>query len=232
MDAALEVIKELKGMLRERTPSIDEFTALFPEILYTDQVTKGRALVKCLLTMFHSEQEKALTVEYDTMTIEHLVPQSRIGQDGLTENIVGQIGDLILVSAPANVKLGNKSFPEKKKILEIAGFSLPQEVANTDDWAQMKSRAARMAWLSMPLRNSGRYSANGNAHRAAYWILSSDQHLALAQHAQGAAPPVFPLIRLRPSKYSKGVGAWVVLLLILIIILIVILISNDEEDQD
>jgi len=147
MASAVRVITELKKMLRKRVPSLEEFKALFAEILYTDRITKARGLVKYILTAFHKETEKVRTVDYDTMTIEHLVPQSRIGQDGFTEQIVGQIGNLILVSGFANNKLGDKSFAEKKKILKDAGFTLPAEIAAAGEWGaeQIVQRTDSMA---------------------------------------------------------------------------------------
>ena len=42
MDSAVRVITELKKMLRKRVPSLEEFKALFAEILYTDRITKAR----------------------------------------------------------------------------------------------------------------------------------------------------------------------------------------------
>ena len=147
MDSSVSVITELKTMLRERVPSLEEFKALFAEILYTDRITKARGLAKYILTAFHKESEKTVTVDYSTMTIEHLVPQSRIGKNGLTEQIVGQIGNLILVSGPANNKLGNKSFAEKKKVLMGAGFFLPPEIVAAREWGaeQIIQRTDSMA---------------------------------------------------------------------------------------
>ena len=147
MNSAVKVITELKTMLRKRVPSLDEFKALFMEILYTDRITKARGLVKYILTAFHKEIMKTQTIDYTTMTIEHLVPQSRIGQDGFTEQTVGQIGNLILVSGGANKKLGNKSFVDKKKILIEAGFPLPAEIGAADDWGvdEIKRRTERMS---------------------------------------------------------------------------------------
>jgi uncharacterized protein with ParB-like and HNH nuclease domain len=147
MDSALKVIKELKRMLRARVPSLDEFKALFAEIICTDRITKARGLAKYILTFFHKEAEKILTIDYSTMTIEHLAPQSQIGQNGLTEQIVGQIGNLILVSDPANTKLGNKPFAEKKKVLIDAGYSLPPEIAAAKEWGaeQIIRRTEKLA---------------------------------------------------------------------------------------
>jgi hypothetical protein len=103
--------------------------------------------VKYVLTAFHKEAEKTQTIDYSTMTIEHLVPQSRIGQDWLTEQTVGQMGNLILVSGIANNKLGNKSFAEKKKVLMDTGFPLPAEIAATNEWGaeQIIKRTESMA---------------------------------------------------------------------------------------
>jgi hypothetical protein len=147
MDSTIRVITELKKMLRKRVPSLEEFKALFTEVLYTDRITKARGLVKYILTAFHKEAEIAQTVEYGTMTIEHLVPQSRIAQDGFTEQIIGQIGNLILVSGFANNKLGDKSFAEKKKILKQSGFRLPPEIAAAREWGveQIVKRTESMA---------------------------------------------------------------------------------------
>ena len=147
MDSAVRVITELKTMLRKRVPSLDEFKALFTMILYTDRLTKARGLVKYILTTFHKEAERTQTVDYSTMTIEHLVSQSRIGENRLTEHIVGQMGNLILVSGIANDKLGNKSFAEKKKVLMDAGFPLPAEMAVAKEWGaeQIIKRTRSMA---------------------------------------------------------------------------------------
>ena len=147
MNSAIKVTGELKTMLRKRIPSLEEFKALFSEILYTDRITKARGLVKYILTSFHKETEKTQTIDYSAMTIEHLVPQSRIGKDGFTELVVGQLGNLILVSSSANDKLGNKSFADKKKILADAGFPLPAEIVAADVWGidQILSRTEAMA---------------------------------------------------------------------------------------
>lgn len=147
MHSAVRVISELKNMLRKRVPSLDQFKALFVEMLYTDRLTKARGLVKYILVAFHKATEKAQTIDYSTMTIEHLVPQSKIGHDGFTEQTIGQIGNLILVSSSVNDKLGNKSFADKKQILIDAGFPLPADMAEPGDWGikQIMRRTDAMA---------------------------------------------------------------------------------------
>lgn len=132
--AAVVIIKDLKTKLRDRVPSREEVAVLFPKIIYTDTVTKQRALVKYILCSFHKRHSHAVTVDYDHMTIEHLVPQSLIGSDGYDDLIIGQLGNLILVPEKLNAKLKNKAFKEKRKILVDAGVVLPQEIKKADHW--------------------------------------------------------------------------------------------------
>jgi hypothetical protein len=132
--AALDVIKELKEKLRDRVPGQEEFRALFPHIVYTDEITKQRALVKYILVGFDKATRTGITTDYDAMTIEHLVPQSYVGTGGFTAGIIGQLGNLILLSPDMNSRLGNKVFKEKKRVLQGAGFPLPPDIASATDW--------------------------------------------------------------------------------------------------
>jgi hypothetical protein len=135
------VIKELKQKLRDRIPSLDEVKALFPEIVQTDRLSKQRALVRYILSAFDREMRSGAVTDYEKMTIEHLLPQSQIGGGGLSEMAVGQLGNLILVSPEMNERLSNKSFSEKRRILKAAGFPLPKEVTESDEWAATNIRA-------------------------------------------------------------------------------------------
>lgn len=147
MDAALNVLKELKQKLRDRVPLVGEVEVLFPGIVYTDSQTKQRALVKYILSRFHQSTSPGTIADYDNMTIEHLVPQQQIGQGEFSEQIVGQLGNLILVSSETNTKLQSKPFQEKKKILKAAGLNLPTEIAGAESWTpvQIMAQTAAMA---------------------------------------------------------------------------------------
>jgi uncharacterized protein with ParB-like and HNH nuclease domain len=148
--AAVIVINELKTKLRGRIPGLDEVKALFPTISFTDSQTKQRNLVRYILAGFQTAAMASVTIDFDGMTIEHLVPQSQIGSGGLTEEIVGQVGNLILVPSKLNEKLANKSFKEKKKILQSAGVSLPAEFAGLSDLSptEIQSRTANLSELA------------------------------------------------------------------------------------
>ncbi len=146
-DHALEIIRELKQKLRERVPSLNEVKALFPEIIYTDRLSKDRGLVKYILTAFDKRSLSGVAPDFDSMTIEHLIPQSQIDTGDLTEAVIGQLGNLILVSPEMNNKLGDKPFKEKRRILEAGNYPLPREIASATDWTwqDIRKRTDRMA---------------------------------------------------------------------------------------
>jgi hypothetical protein len=149
--SALDVVKELKKKFRERIPSIDEVKAVFPEVVYTENLTKQRGLVRYILSALDRASRPSTVIDYDRMTIEHLVPQSRIGDGEFTEGIVGQLGNLILVSDDMNSRLDDRGFQDKKRILQGTGFNLPPEIAAATDWTAeaIKARTdsiARMAY--------------------------------------------------------------------------------------
>ena len=147
MRATLILIKELKGKLRERIPSFKEVEALFPEIVYTNRLSKQRGLVKYILSSFNKSDSLSMPADFDAMTIEHLVPQSKIGESDFSEAIVGQVGNLILVSEALNQRLRNKAFNEKKRILILEGYQLPHDIADADEWEidNIRNRTQNMA---------------------------------------------------------------------------------------
>jgi len=137
---AVKVIQDLKQKLRDRIPSIQEFKAVFPNIIFTDNVTKQKKLVKYILTALGRQTSTASTVDYEQMTIEHVASQSLIGQSGYDEAVIGQIGNLILVPDELNGKLKNKPFKEKKKILIDNGYTLPAPLQNATAWGPTEIR--------------------------------------------------------------------------------------------
>jgi len=139
-EKSVEVIRDLKTKLRSRVPSIEEFKAIFPQVIYTDNVTKQRKLVRYMLTEIERQKPTAAVVDYEQMTIEHLASQSLIGSAGYDDAIVGQIGNLFLVSEELNEKLKSKSFKDKKKILTESGFKLPQEIESANSWGPTEIR--------------------------------------------------------------------------------------------
>ncbi len=144
---AVSVIKDLKKKLRKRIPSLEEVRALFPKLLYTDNLTKQKKLVKYMLSCFHKASRRSEAIDCSSMTIEHLVPQSLIAQGTFSDQIIGQAGNLILVTDELNTKLKNKSFKQKKNILIDAGYRLDSDIQSATDWTanDIEARTLRMA---------------------------------------------------------------------------------------
>ena len=134
----VRIINDMKDKLRKRIPSVDEVQALFPEHIYTYNFTKERKLLKYILVCFDRHVNTSTTIDYEKMTIEHLIPQSSISATGYKDEIVGQIGNLIIVPDDINFKLKDKSFTEKKALLQAEGASIPLEISEAEEWNKEK----------------------------------------------------------------------------------------------
>jgi hypothetical protein len=144
---AVKIIRELKQKLRDRIPSLQEFKALFPNIVFTDNITKQKKLVKYVLVGLDRRRANATAIDYEQMTIEHLAPQSLIGQQGYDDALIGQMGNLILISEELNRKLKNKVFKDKKRILMESGYKLPKLIEEAMAWTggEIQLRTQEMA---------------------------------------------------------------------------------------
>ena len=83
----------------------------------TSTVSKQRAIVKYVRSRIARVEGRAFPAGIDELTIEHLHPQSKINGGEWSDEVVGQLGNLILVTKELNDKLENKSFADKKSIL-------------------------------------------------------------------------------------------------------------------
>lgn len=144
---AATIIGEMREKLRERVPSEAEFLAVFPELAYTNKVSKQRALVKYVLVEFAKHNKTAFPADYRDLTIEHLAPQSAINNTDITHEIVGQLGNLLLVTAEINDKLKDKDFKTKKQLLKAHGYPLPAEIDESNEWGpkEIEARTASLA---------------------------------------------------------------------------------------
>jgi hypothetical protein len=128
-------LRDLITKLRERVPPFEVFRANFREILYTETLTKNRALVRYILSKFDAVARPGVVVDYTVMTIEHLSSQNPAGEP-LPENIVGMLGNLILVSNVLNQRLSNRSVPEKIQILRSEDYPLDEILNDTTVYDQ------------------------------------------------------------------------------------------------
>ena len=120
---AIELVKELRSKLISKIPSRDEFLATFPSLIYTDEISKEKALVRYTLIGLYP-LSASVTPDFDQMTIEHLRPQAEIARGTVSADLIGQIGNLVLVPKGLNGKLASKPFGEKKKLLLASGYKM------------------------------------------------------------------------------------------------------------
>lgn len=80
------------------------------------------------------EKNPALNLDYESLTIEHLVSQSTLKDKNVgKEQIVGGIGNLILVSTSINSnELANKPVEEKMNILRNKQYPFVQNMLKQD----------------------------------------------------------------------------------------------------
>lgn len=130
-NVASDEIKFLIKKLRERVPSESEFYATFEQVIYTSKMTTQRSLVKYILMEIAKKEKLAYPCGMDDLTIEHIIPQTKIS-DKYPNDLIGQIGNLMLVDEETNGLLGSKSFSQKKTILIKRGYQLPIEWKNVD----------------------------------------------------------------------------------------------------
>lgn len=142
-----KVLSDLAGKLKVRKPSLDQFKASFKELIFTDVHSKERKLVRYVLSRLYAHENAALALDFDQMTIEHILPQSKIESGDHTHAEVGQLGNLLLVSADLNGKLKNRAFEEKKRILKEWGYPIPPEIEKAATWgpAEIEARTDLLA---------------------------------------------------------------------------------------
>lgn len=141
------ILRRLLSGLKTRLPSYNEFEANFVELNYTSRKTKNKSVIRYSLSKLLGENPNGLTVDYESMSIEHLIPEDRINSVDKDEE-VGNIGNLILVDKKTNSEdLSNLDFSEKKRILLQKKYPLDDIVSDADEWntEKIKLRAKYLA---------------------------------------------------------------------------------------
>ena len=138
-NVAGEEIRLLITKLRERVPYSAEFDVAFEQIIFTDSATLQKSLVRYILLKYCLAEKYPFLGATNELTIEHLIPQESIGEKWPAE-IVGQIGNLILVDSETNGKLGTKPFIEKQKILIDRGYRVPEEFLDQENLTKKSIR--------------------------------------------------------------------------------------------
>lgn len=146
----LIVLNDLYIKLKDRIPAYQEFEVNFEEIYFTNKLTKQKKLVRYILSGIDEHLNTGQTIDYENTTVEHLMPQSSVGKNGITEFDVGQLGNLILIPTNLNVKLGKKSFRDKKEMLMNKKVFLDPSIKDAKSWrlSEIKKRTKLIAELA------------------------------------------------------------------------------------
>jgi len=142
-DKIQSINTNLLRKLKEKLPGFDEFEVNFLDLIYTRSKQRNKRIIQYILGNLMGENINALPVDYNSATIEHLLPESKGEVD-----IVGNIGNLILVDQKTNSeKLKDLNFTEKVKILKDKKYPIEPYILNATQWGEkeIKERGKLMA---------------------------------------------------------------------------------------
>lgn len=159
-NARTDVLKRFRTALVSRVPDPDVFDSGFSDrLVLTDELTREKKLVRYVLGRLHEYTHPGTRI--DAPTVEHLLPQE---MRNLQPDIVGNIGNLVWLPEDLNRKLDNKTFEQKKAILEPHrnAFDI-NDILDSESWGarEIKRRAHRLAKLArnevwgLPVKASG-----------------------------------------------------------------------------
>lgn len=113
------VLKDIRQKLTDRRPDRDQFILAFQERFYfTNEFTRDSKLVRYVLESFLRRAHPSTSTQ--NLTIEHILPQNQLSSGGGLQ-VIGAIGNLLLVSEDVNSKLDASDFSAKKAILQGEG---------------------------------------------------------------------------------------------------------------
>ncbi len=142
----VKVLGALRKKLKSKLPPYAEFEASFLELRCSEKFTKQRSIVRYILGKMCRHDSAGISMDPDRMTIEHLAPENPPTPNGLTDEEIASIGNLVLLDQKANNYVANKPFSEKRKYLKDKKW-IDAEVRISTSWTatDITSHARRMA---------------------------------------------------------------------------------------
>jgi uncharacterized protein with ParB-like and HNH nuclease domain len=143
-DKIQSIFSSLSGSLKSKLPEFEEFEIEFANLIYTKSKTRNRKIITYILSRFMGKNINGLPIDYELTSIEHILPQSK----ECNEDVVGSIGNLILVDRETNSEvLKNLYFTKKIEILVNKGYPLDSDLLNANQWTEkeIRDRAKSMA---------------------------------------------------------------------------------------
>ena len=134
------VLKSMTEKFEDRLPTLDEFTLPFSQLIYRNDFTRNKDLVRYVLEKLQLEIGWSATTDFELLTVEHIISQST-GRRTEESDDCGAIGNLLLVSEALNSKLGSKAPSEKLTILKSANVPLGEVLNGSEKWTYSKVSA-------------------------------------------------------------------------------------------
>lgn len=136
------ILNKLINGLENRVSSFNEFKTSFESILYTSRKTRNKKLIKYSLAKILGTTSNGLSIDYNSMTLEHILPEEELKMN-YEDEYIGSIGNLILVDKKTNnEELKNLPFLKKLELLQQKQYPLDNYIKQQDTWdiQQIKER--------------------------------------------------------------------------------------------
>ncbi|MDT3405011.1 hypothetical protein QE417_004083 [Mucilaginibacter terrae] len=133
----LNAIRELKGRMREKLPTYDEFLASFRTLKFTNNYTRQKRILQYTLGKIDRHfNSSGVVINYEQMTLEHIAAQSISHKPANYDEYVGTIGNLIFIDQKTNNDLANRDFAEKIKTLIKSSVFVDDTLKSSLIWEQ------------------------------------------------------------------------------------------------
>jgi uncharacterized protein with ParB-like and HNH nuclease domain len=146
-DEIQKIFFSLFDALKNKLPQFDEFEVKFLELSYLSTRTKNKGIIKYILSQQLGSQANGIDVNHDSLSIEHLISEAEI-KDGVSESIVGSIGNLLLVDGRTNSEvLKNSDAVRKIDTLNEMGYPIAKSFIKRGIWTeqQIMARSKKIA---------------------------------------------------------------------------------------
>lgn len=147
-DKIQSILKKLSDLSKEHFPTYDEFKMKFSNLIYLSDKVRNKKIIKLSLYKSMGNNACGLDLNYDALTLEHIIPQAQIKSKNASKNTVGSIGNILLLNQTVNSET-LKDLPPNKKLKELEKIKYPlyKALINTSDWTavEVTERANNMS---------------------------------------------------------------------------------------
>lgn len=124
-------ISNLITKLKARLPKQADFYSGFSRLKYSDEYPKDKRVIQYTLRRLFEAKAPAIAIDPTQMTIEHIEPQS---SKILSPAKTAEIGNLWLLSADENNKLGNKPISQKIPLYKKSNLPCDPILSAASNW--------------------------------------------------------------------------------------------------